>query len=527
MSMLSRVLGCVAVAIALTAPVPAARADEFTDRANNLYSSISNAKRSDLVVLPVVAKMKPPPAVVGTVEKAMMLPASSASFSAAKEWAAGETQQAVLAALDQVTKEEKLEEAYAFGQPYGSESVASTTDGIVLINAGLYTDLGDQAMLAAARHLYLQGLDQVACLVHVEATRQAAEGNFDKALDVLIDWLFFSRQIADRAFFREARWGWRSMIASADRIRDVVYTDFRGAHKITNDQIAAVLERIRADGYISVDKINVPVGDYFGGDQVIAKVFIPKGRPNDAVFGSTMARLAATQRPLRLFAEAARWNEVAAKHGDWFDTTKEITGIRGDLRMRWPLEATDQRLRYTSDYEKMSKTKYAVLAALIPDASVLFNDRQILRTQLVGTRISLGIMAFQNKNKNWPPDISSIRPLWVKVIEADPFNLDRGQTKVPPLEYFVPIRDTKNSNDPRVEPRPHEINVVTRGGQYNFKAKVGQDQFVLYSVGPDHSKDWAKNVSGEPPDKAVGDLLLWPPVTSLLRQRLVETGELK
>jgi hypothetical protein len=524
---LLRPLAAAVLATAFLAPAPA-RADEYTDRANALYSSISLSKRSDVVVLPAVAKLQPPPAVVATLEKAMMLPASSASFKAAADWAEGEPQQAVLKALDSVTQIENPVEAFAFGQPYGADALAASADGVSLIQANLYTDLGDPPMLAGARYLYLPALDNVACLVHVEATRQAAAGDFDKALKVLIDWLFFSRQVADRAFFQESRWGWRSMIAAADRLRDTVYTDFRhGEHKITNEQLQAVLQRIRADGYLNTDRIGFPRANQIAADQMIAKVFQARGGINEAVFGSTMARLASTDRPLRLFAEAARWNEVASGHANWFDTTEQVKRIFGDLSSRWRLEPFDPRMRFSTDYEKMSRTRFAAVAAVVPDMTVLFNDRQVLRAQLVGARMALGIMAFQNRNKNWPPDIASIRPTYVKLIEADPFNSDpeRARGKLPPLEYFVPIRDQRFGT--REDPRPHEINVVTRGGQFNFKTRVGQDQFVLYSVGPDGAKDWAKNVEAEPPKGSFGDLLLWPPVTSLLRQRLTELGEIK
>jgi hypothetical protein len=533
MSPTSLVLRPLAAAILVTALFAPAlcRADEYTDRANALYNPISMSKRSDLVVLPAVAKMQPPPAVVGTLEKAMMLPASSSSFKAAADWASADTQQAVLAAIGKVTqidKAEKPEDAYAFGQPYGADSVAGTADGVTLIQAGLYTDLGDPPMLASAKFLVLPALDNVACLVNVEATRLAAAGDFDKSLKVLIDWLFFARQMADRAFFQESRWGWRAMIAAADRLRDVVYTDFRyGEHKITNEQLQSVLQRIRADGYLNTERVLFPRANQIAADQMVAKVFNARDGINDAVFGSTMARLATSDRPLRLFAEAARWNGVAAGHANWFDTTDMIKRVFGDLERRWRLEPFDPTMSFRTDYEKMPRDKYAAIAAVVPDMTVLFNDRQVCRAQLVGTRMALGIMAFQNRNKNWPPDISSIRPTWVRVIEADPFNSDpeRAHGKVPPLEYFVPIRDQKVGA--REEPKPAEINVVTRGGQFNFKTRVGQDQFVLYSVGPDGAKDMARNVEAEPPKGAIGDLLLWPPVTSLLRQRLGELGDVK
>ena len=113
----------------------------------------------------------------------------------------------------------------------------------------------------------------------------------------------------------------------------------------------------------------------------------------------------------------------------------------------------------------------------------------------------------------------------MKTIEADPYNSDRARGKVPPLEYFVPIRDQTFGT--REDPKPHEMNVIPRGGGLNFQVKIDKDQFIIYSVGPDGAKAWAKDVSGEPERNAVGDLLIWPPITSLMRQRLEEMGQLK
>jgi hypothetical protein len=502
-----------------------ARADSFTDTVNNYYAQIRPEHRSDTILLPVVAKMQPAPAVVSDFPKAMLLPHGSANWSAAQEWAMAEPQRAVLAALGKAVANTQM----AFGQPYGADAVAAQDGGIELIEAGLYTELGDPPLLSAANFLYLPKVEQIGYLVNVEATRLAGEGQIDQAIKVLGDWLFFSRQMADREFFKESRFGLRSMIATLDRIRDVAYQDFRsGSPKLTIDHIMAILDRIRTeDGYLMGDRLTFPMGNRIAADQVVARAFVNRGGVNEATFGQTMARLASTERPLRLFSEAARWGEVGRAHANWFDTTEQLNRVYADWTARWPLDPFDRRQSLVPDYQRTSDSQYAVIKTLIPDMSVLFNDRQILRAQLVGTRNALGVLAFYTRNRNFPPSLASIRPIFVKVIEADPFNPDpeRARGKQPPLEYFVPIRDQRFGE--REDPRPHEINVVTGSGMDNFRVSVGQDQFVLYSVGPDGRKDWARDVSGEPAKDMVGDLLLWPPVTSLVRQRLLETGKLK
>ncbi len=518
-----RLLVCLS---ALFISLHAARAEDQLATANAAYSTIQLDKRSDLVLLPLAAKMEAPPAPVSTAEKAMTIPAGSSAWSAAETWANAAPQRAVIEALDKVTKESNSVQGFAFGLPYGADATGATAEGRQLIAAGLYVELGSPPLLAAAKYGYLPALDRVGCLVHVEATRLAAAGKVAEAIDVLIDWLFFSRQMADRIMFVESRWAFQTMSVTLDRIRDVAYVDFRyGTRTLTSEQISPILERLKPDGYIGVDRIPFPKGDQLAAAQVVGAVFKERNGPNTETFAKTMSRLASTERPLRLFAESARWNEVASAHANWFDTSDQIDKIVGDLRSRWPLESFDPRMALTTDYEKTSKRRFPVLLTVIPDMSMLFNDRQILRTQLVGTRCSLGLVAFYYRSKDFPPKLESIRPTFVKVIEADPFNPDRARGKQPPLEFFVPVRDQTFGS--REDPRPHQMNVLPRGGGNNFSVSIDKDQFILYSVGPDGRKDWAKDVSGEPAAKAVGDLLIWPPITSLMRQRMQETGQLK
>jgi hypothetical protein len=333
--------------------------------------------------------------------------------------------------------------------------------------------------------------------------------------------------MADREFFTESRWGFRSMTATLERIRDVVYVDFRsGQPSLTIEHIMSALERLRTDdGYLWGERLTFPMANRFGAEQVVARTFVARAGVNNAVFGQTMARLASTKRPLRLFSEAARWDEVGSTHANWFDTNDQLGKVYNNWSSRWPLDPFDPQHKVTPDYAKTSPSKFAVIKTLLPDMGLLFNDRQIMRAQLVGTRNALGVLAFHYRHKNFPPSLASIRPAFVKSLEADPFNPRRERGGQPPLEYFVPIRDQRTSE--RAEPRPHEVNVVIGAGADNFRVRFSQDQFILYSVGPDTSKDWAREVSGEPAEGMVGDLLLWPPVSSLLRQRLIETGQLQ
>lgn len=518
-------IAVVAAAVAGAWTTPAVRADDYINRANSAYRNIRPDRRSDQILLPAILKMQPPPASAAEPSRAILLPAGSEGWSAAEQWAMAEPQRAVLAALQAVSKEDDPGNAFGFAQPYGADAVAAIPGGVDMIKANLYTDLGDPPMLAAARYLYLPALDNVACLVHVEATRLAAAGQANDAIGVLINWLFFARQMADRTMVAESHWGMQAMIIALDRVRDVAYVDSRAPkHSLNGEQIQTVIDRLRPEGgFMRVERINFPTGNRVAIEQVIAATFTPKSGPN-ATFGQTMARLASTDRPLRLFAEAARWDKIASGHANATDTLSELNTVYNDYVARWAWDPWDTRNSLTTDYEKMDQAQYAVITALMPDMGELFNDRQVLRTQLVGTKSALGVLAFSYDAKNFPPTLAALRPRYVKTLEADPFNFDRVNGKKPPLEYFVPIRDQTFAAGE--DPHPHEMNILTRGGD-NFQVHLGNDQFVLYSVGPNGVKDQAKTVYGYPEKDADGDLLIWPPVISLIRQRLVEAGTLK
>src|SRR5262245_1816582 len=123
--MLQRLLCC----LLLLVPAASLRADDFIDQANAAYRGIQAGKRSDVILLPLVAKMDPAPAAVDNRDKAALVPAGSSAWSAIEAWANGANQRAVLEALHKVTQEENPIQAYAFGQPYGADALAATSDG--------------------------------------------------------------------------------------------------------------------------------------------------------------------------------------------------------------------------------------------------------------------------------------------------------------------------------------------------------------------------------------------------------------
>ncbi len=525
-------LTLIACGVFLGLGTPRAWADEYIDRVNAFYADIRPELRSDPIILEALAQMDPVPAAVGSPDKAALLPASADSWNQVSDWATAEHQVAVLEAIDKVTKDTGTKRAMAFGQPYGIAALGSDPKQIKFIAAGLYTDLGDPPLLAAAQIKYLPKFDDIASLVHVEATRRLAQGDAAGALDVLTDWLWFARQIADREFFKEKHWAFQSMTQTARRIRDVVYNDSIGSKTLTPDEIKEALDRLLDyRGPIATDRIQLGRADFIAAEQLIETVFGNSDTIDVQIFAPTMARLASTRRPLRLFGEASRWESIAQRHANRKGTLEALEALKGDYQFRWTRKPFDPLLDqpYAAD-GYMSNTllsnAVATVTRSLPDMRVLFDDRVLFKVELVGTRQAMALDGFHRENGAFPLDIAGVRPRFLVKLEADPLNPNRDRGQKPPMKYYVPIRDTKDRFAPGQTPEPQTISIITDGSE-NIQIKVDDSQFVLYSVGADGSPQWAdvvQNTLDAPPGR---DYLIWPPVLSVERITMMQAGAFK
>lgn len=509
---------------------PAARADEFVDRVNALYADVRDSRRSDPIILAALVGLEDAPAILASQRDAALYPASGAAWSEIAEWATAPSQAAVLEALARITEEQDYRRAMVFAQPYGADPLGGDPVQRGFIAAGLYTEIGDPPLLAAAQHHYLHEFDHLARLAQAEATRRLAEGDPAGALDVMADLVQFGRQILDREFHEEKQWAFRTMILAAERMRDIAFNDSRTDALLTPEQLTDAIGRVLDErGPISTDRIRLPKGDFIAAEQLIATVMEPRGRIREEVFASTMARLESTERPLRLFGEAARWREASQTHTDWSGANQILEALRGDFDFRWELGPFDRLMAQEFTVEGVLASPYmrdsiAVVSRSVPDMRDLFTYRQILRTELLGTQNALGLAAFHAQNHRYPLDLSGIRPRYIKDVGIDPFDPSVVEGRQPPLTFFVPVRDTRDRYTGRATVPPHEISILVDDAP-NVSILLREDQFVLYSVGADGSGQWAdevQNTHDAPPGR---DYLLWPPVLSVVRDTLTINGE--
>lgn len=505
------------LAVAIVAPL--ACAQDFVSRVNALYADIPGAKRSDTILIPALAAMDSPPAVVRDLARARLIVPEMQGWKEALDWSMKPAQRAALEALAKATATQTSPPPMAWGQGYG---VAAVTPA--LVKARLYTELGDPPLLAGAQFLYLPRLTDLCILANVEATRLQADGKVNEAIATMGRVLVLGRQIADRQFFREARWGLETMIGSLERVRDIAYVDFRGKRLLTREQILAFIKALDDKGEVRVDRILFPKGDLIGAEQAVAIVMTPKAGVNERTFPTTMATLTSSEQPLRLFSEAAAWKSAGAGHADWYATNTEVKKLSDDYATRWPLEWFHTLNSLPFERSKLDSTMFAVLTATVPDMSELFNLRQAVRTEIVGTRAALALVGSYYARKAFPPKLSAVAPEWMERLDIDPFNPQLQNNNRPPLEYFVPMRD--QVVDAKADPQPHEIAVIADNGA-NFAIKLRDDTAVIYSVGADNRKGWSKRVQNTVEKAPDVDYLIWPSVLSLYRQHLSETGELK
>ena len=408
---------------------------------NSAWASIAKEDRAELVLLPALAQMDAPPAGVDTIAAAALLTPDDSNWAQAASWAAGEHQSAALEAL---TKISERRSRYVFAQPYGRGASADA------INAGLFVDLGDPPMIAGAKFGYFDALDKLGRLVQIEATRLGSDGDGAGALDLVTRWIRFARSFADRDYFVEKKKAFGWMRFGLERLRDLAYLF---PDSIDDVEMKGAIRSL-ADRELNLDRIRLPHADRLAADELLASTFVERGGPNPNTFSATMSEMKAGDRPLLQFAQAARWQRIAQNHADYFDTRDKIAGIFNDWSLRWDVGPHDILLEQPADYDSLDKGRFALIEAVVPDLGELFIGRQMLHTELEGTRLSLAVVGYKTLFGDWPNPVFAVRPRFIREIPIDPWDASESE----PLQFFVPVRDQPKSE--RSAPKPHVMEIV-------------------------------------------------------------------
>lgn len=513
-------VACVCLTLLAGAAAPAV-ADQFTDQINAPFQNVSQERRAELVLLPLLTKMDEPPATVSDRTRAMLMQSTFAGWNDAQTWANGANQRAVIDALKAVTKETDPLKAHVFALGYGVEASPRQ-----LVRDRMYIELGDPPTIAAAQLLYMPKLDQMVCLIHVEATRLAAEGKVSDAVDLMTSLSFFGRMMVDRPLMREAKWGIDLMNNSMERLRDILYLDLQGGRKLDINRAPDQLKRIAVEGsYLDLSRARVPNGDIIGVSQVVARVYNADGSVDERTFATTLARLGATEFPLRLFSEASRWRGLQSMQADRFAAESVVRGITSDFTRRWQIDWWDRHMGTPSELDNVDKDKFAAISAAITEQRPLLDAMQVAKVEIGGTRTCLALAAQWINTGNMPTNIAMIRPRWVDKMDTDYFDASRLRGNQPRFYFTIPMTDRRGLR-PGETAKPMDVEIVPQYGA-PFSVPLHDDVWVLYSVGSDSQANGARRVQNTAQKVQNADYLIWPPVISLYRQNLVDLGDLK
>ena len=500
----------------------AASGQSWIERANGLYDDIVESRWSHPIILPALIELESPPVGVETPAKASMMFAEASGWAAAVAWAQKPSSMGVIDALERATQGDEYDTAMAFALPYGVDGI-----GIDLIRGEMYTDLGDPPLISGARHLYMKKFDTLRCLVHVEATRRLADGEVAPAMDLLVDLVQFGYQMADRETLTESAWGYRAMTDALSRIRDIAYQDFKGDRAVDLDAMKTVLDRLHPeDGPSRLDRLNLPRANRLGAEQLIEVLYQPKGGVDENRFVPTMVRLATSERPLRRFSAATKYETNQSSQQDWFDINDVLKGVFQSWEKRWTLDRFDPLLnvQFAWDSDMVGDDTLVVTVGASGDLGELFDLRTHTDLERVGTRQSVGLLGRFYRVGIFAPRIDAIRPRWIDRLEDDPLNQARAGGRRPPMRYFRPVTDDYVA-DKRKEKQPHTMQLFPGDGT-NFEITLYDDQFLVYSTGEDGEDNNGTRMSVDP-TSVVGDYLIWPPMLGLHREHLRYIGELE
>ncbi len=454
MRRLSRSLAAAASLLAATlgviTPASAQDTEDYIARANAMVAPVSGTIDALPVLFDAMIDMEYP-SVVGNgflehseMTRLLLVGADSPQWSKAAEWAAAESQQAVLEAVATITDPE---EKYELGIPLGRNASEQK-----YIDAGLWIDIGEPELLADMEFIYGSRLETVFYLLSVEAERRALEDDSEGAAEVLADWIRLARMWTRRHFAAEKIRGIMQIIYALERTRDIVFTypDLMSDEDL-EDFIADELDE-RA---LEEQQIRIALGDVMALRQLIQQTFTFRGGPNEQ-FPLYMARVTTRDRPLRIFQEAARWRDLAAGHAGWYDVQDEVDKIEGDWVKRWTISLLrDPFHARITDYQRSDKAQYAMFEPVIDAVENLFWMRLLLYTEVGGTRTALGLAAFRYDNGSIPRTSKAIQPRYRRIVDGDPFDWDTRQKRDLPFGFFVPIRDVNWG--PRDIPGPHNL----------------------------------------------------------------------
>ncbi len=484
--MIFRLLIVTCLAMCITTHVDAGSRDDVIEKLNNLPSTDGeeNAK-SWKIFFNACLELTPPPNPV------------SDKFNMNTVWTGMEGWAAV---SDWAKQNEHMTKAFIetgrrpmIGLPYGSEKVPNE-----YVANDIVAEIGVEGNLHVSHFGYMDTVELACLWATAELYRLFDAGENERAIQLLMSELIVLRKFCDREFLKE-QMTFMPMLGNAlANTRDMFYT-YRESITTTEFRFFS------KDGipYIRTDstRLMMPEGDRFVGEVLLGELFDSIGAPDPEKFKTILADFQSNQEPLSRFGAAKHWKSISALHLGRDDSLARLNKIYDDWWRRWKLRQFHPQLSAASEFKKSNPVTYAAVNLIIRDIQDLFQERDILATQINGTAVSAALCGYKNHYGAYP---ASIKMMYAQL-------LHRANN----LDFFrrLPLRteaDWSLYSYPVGPLHYRKIKTKTKIKILADEVFVNAGQCLLYSESLNNEDD-----RGTEEGK---DAIFWPPLKSLQRK---------
>ncbi|MBG85132.1 MAG: hypothetical protein CMJ40_11385 [Phycisphaerae bacterium] len=390
---------------------------------------------------------------------------------------------AILAASDKVI----------IGLPYGLDQVPASYAGMKL-----YVDVKIEGSKRSLDFGYFDAIDAIQAYATAEAYRLFESGDVDGALKLIAANNFVLRMFCDREFLKEKTFFISLLDKTLSNMRDYFW---RYQDKISVEQYRVIamdeLPYLRPDR----ERLLIPEGDRILAQAMITEVYDGNtGDVNTEDFTRMFTLIQSEDEPLTRLGAARRWREIATRHGGLEGSQDRLTLIYDDWWRRWRLRDHGELLSIESEFDKANAMRYAGVLISIDDIKSLFSIRNNLRVAVYGTAMSAGLCGFKIDTGFYPNSVdnrvSGLYGTYVRrTIDKDPYHYQDYLFDLDSFRYrLLKERTALDVGIDRVW----------------LKAGMG----LLYSIGEDMEDGVGETHAA---DDSMADLVIWPPVKSLLR----------
>ena len=425
----------------------------------------------------------PPVAMSGTFNMSTIWPGMS-SWEEASTWEA--VNEHIEVAFAEAAKRAII------GLPYGSEHVPSN-----FRDAGVYAEIGVDDRLHAFDFAYIEMVELACLCATAEMYRLFENGEYDRAIQLMISEFIVLRKFCDREFLKEQLTFMPLLGDALENARDMFY-------RYKDNLSATQFRAIAMDGIPNLEtdatSLLMPEGDRIVGKALLLELFGANGVADPAKFREVLTDIQADQEPLARAGAALYWESIALVHRGRDDSIARLNKIYDDWWRRWKMRLFHPQLKMDSELEKSNPVKYAAVSMVVRNIEELFAQRDLLTVEINGTAVSAALCGYFNHYGKYP---AHLKKMYAQLLHR--------KSNVDSL-HSLPLRTDSDWELYAFPAGPFHYRSIDKNIRIETlrgNVSVNKGQCLLYSVAIDDEDNRGLN--------AGQDFILWPPLKSLER----------